>query len=1223
MFLKRIFVTKKPALQDITLHHDIADFLGLDLINLTTINVYDITYWQANTYDLLINQVIADPITDQITDQVSLLHNQYLAFKLLDHQFNQTNDSSLQCIKLLTNDQVTIKHSWLYIWDVLLSDDNFLKLKNYIINQQSHVIKDLLMPTAVEDQSSSTTIGWTKAIVTGFRIFSPAAIVTMVKQFGLLINLASWYAIQNYFINQHRDPTVIELYFFDTYWSDHCRHTTFHTTLQNITIGDHPWTDDLQATLHSYHTLQASLKITNTSLMDLATIKAKHLQSSLPDIDISEENNAVSLHCQVVNDNSSIDQWIIQFKNETHNHPTEIEPYGGAATCLGGAIRDILAGRCLTYQALRISGAANPNLHQSLPGKLSQRYITKKAALGFANYGNQFGIATSFVKEFYHPGYVAKRFELGALVGKTLRSNVVRSPLVVHDLIILLNLTGKDGIGGARGSSIMQTDQTIITAQAEVQRGNAIEARQIQRLLTNPLVAKCLKKVNDVGAGGLAVALAELAPGMTINLNSVPLKEPITNPADILFSESQERMVFGIDSLHWDSLLIIAQQENVVMTVIGQVTEQPLISFYWNNDPIVQVSSAFLKTNGVLKMQSQVTIGSLQAIHRPFTKYDSLVTTFYNNLADINVACQKGLSAMFDATIGATTVILPYGGRMQLTPSQASVHLISLHAKLCTIVAVGFNPYLTELNPYLGGMYAVIESMIKAILAGGDWLKIRFSFQSFFASLADDPIKWSVPLLVLLGAFKIQHYWSLPAVGGKDSMSGSYGSYAVPPTFVSFALTFGNSDRSLPTHLQADSNYLYLFHHVPLANQLPDLIQLTEIFNQLTKLIDNKIIVAAFAIQYGGIAEALASMAFGNQLSFAISTQVDLFAWNYGSVIVETNQPLMAEAFIVALGRVLLSWPSAMINDQVVDLQVALTKWMAPLATIWPLIATSSVYAANVTCINNRYAKQMINLFQHDIVKVLILVFPGTNCEQDIRRRFDIYPQVNITEFVFQNRTTELINISIIKLAALIITTQMLIIPGGFSCFDEPDGAGKYIANVLMYPLINQAIKQLLAVNGLILGVCNGFQALVRAKLLTDLPVVLCKNTNAGHISTVAKVKVINHRSPWMSGYKLHQVMLINVSHGEGRLMMDQQTYDCLVANHQIAFQYVNDKGQVNNELNGSVAGIEGLISPCGLILGRMGHPERSVTNTAQNIPDFQAEALFFSNAISWFWKQK
>ena len=1231
----RIFVEKKPGfdVEAVSLKETLNHNFNLNIRHLRQLVVYDIF----NVDDILLERakvgVLSEPVVDNLLEEFPLEGLTYLAVEYLPGQFDQRADSAMQCLSLLDpKTEVVIKSAKLYIFDADLTPEQFAHIKKYCINEVEAREKDMGKLELTENPEVQEV-----PIVEGFTQWSKEQLEAFRIAQGLAMSLEDIAFIQEYFKNdEHRDPTDTEIKLLDTYWSDHCRHTTFETELTKITFTPCGLQHQLQAAYEQYLSMRKELygdREKPQTLMDMASINGKYERKAghLDDMEVSEENNACSIYINVDVD-GKIEPWLLMYKNETHNHPTEIEPFGGAATCVGGAIRDPLSGRSYVYQALRVTGAGDINAPMSatLEGKLPQSVISKNAAAGYSSYGNQIGLATTHVREIYHDDYKAKRLEIGAVVGAAPVSHVRRESPQPGDIIIMFGgRTGRDGIGGATGASKEHNEKSLDTCAAEVQKGNAPEERKIQHLFRRPEVTRLIKKSNDFGAGGVSVAIGELADGLEIDLDSVRTKYKGLNGTEVAISESQERMSAVVDPKDVEAFFEYCRQENIEANIIAKVTDTNRLTMKWRGKTIVDLSRDFINTNGV-RQKTEAIVNAIpdNVLEGQPVTGATMQEKMLSMLANPNVASQKGLIEMFDATIGATTVLMPFGGKRQLTETQASVQKLPVlhgHTNTASVMAFGYNPYIALRSPFHAAVFAILESMSKIVATGADHKKIRFTFQEYFEKMGHEPTRWGKPCAAMLGCVWMLKQFDLAALGGKDSMSGTFKNLHVPPTFVSFAITTENAKNIISPEFKKEGHYLYFIQN-KIENNLPDIQQTKKIFDFVHQNTLNGNIVAAFTPQYGGIAEALAKMSFGNDLGFDIRTDLNLFDYAYGSFVVESTVKLEAD-FAIELGKVAQDF---IINGEKIDKEACLKVWRGVYFNLYPDQAdnetqsTGAEFAVNSHCAP--VAKCPTPVARP---KVILPVFPGTNCDYDTAKAFEdagAEPRI----FVFNNLNETEINRSIDELAAAIDESQIMALSGGFSSGDEPDGSGKFIATVLNNAKIKAAVNGLLARKGLVLGICNGFQALVKSGLLPygrlgditpDSPTLYRNNINR-HISRIVRTRVGTVASPWLSSFQVGDVHQIAVSHGEGKFVVNEKLAKELFEHGQVAFQYCDENGNVSmdpvDNPNGSFYAIEGIVSQDGLILGKMGHSERKGENLYKNI-DGNKEQDIFQNAVNYF----
>ena len=1228
----RLFVEKKTDFQveAQSLLHDLNSNLHLQLQNVRLINVYDIFNIDPELLEKAKQNIFSEPVTDEVFTTLDLQSLKYVAVEFLPGQFDQRADSALQCLSLIDpKNSAVIKSAKLIIVDETVNDADLVKIKKYCINEVEAREKDM----AVLDASENVNIQ-PVPYFEGFIHYTPEQIENLRNELSLAMSKEDFLFVHSYFKDtEQRDPSETEIKMLDTYWSDHCRHTTFETELDKITFKPSAFGDQLQEAFFQYMELRQNVHGGKKpmTLMDMGTIcgKNERKNGNLNDLELSEEINACSVYVDVDVD-GTMEKWLLMFKNETHNHPTEIEPFGGASTCIGGAIRDPLSGRSYVYQAMRVTGAGDITepFSSTIDGKLPQQVISKTAAHGYSSYGNQIGLSTTHVREIYHEGFKAKRMEVGAVVGAVPAYFVKREQPMPGDIVIMFGgKTGRDGIGGATGSSKEHTEASLEVCTAEVQKGNAPEERKIQRLFRNPEVTKLIKRSNDFGAGGVSVAIGELADGLSINLDAVPTKYKGLNGTEIAISESQERMSVVVDKKDVDTFFNYCVQENIEATVIAEVTGNNRLQMTWNGKQIVNLSRDFINTNGV-RQKTDVTVNPIpeDVLQAPAISGKNMEEQVLNLLSGLNVASQKGLIEMFDSTVGATTVMMPFGGKYQLTESQASVQKLPVrHGKTDTasIMAFGYNPYISSKSPFHGAMYAIIESISKVVAVGGDYRNIRFTFQEYFEKLGREEGRWGKPFAALLGAIYIQNAFHLPAIGGKDSMSGTFKDLNVPPTLISFAVTTGKASALISPEFKTKGNYIYLIKHQP-NNTKPNIEQLKANYDFILNQIKEKRIVSAFTLQFGGIAEALIKMSLGNDLGFAVQTEEAIFDYGYGSFVVESTDKLdFADAIL--LGQVEQTWS---INGNTLDKAKCIATWKGTFQSIYPETKPNKFGKTTLDYTEQPATSTLKPAKLVDKVKVLLPVFPGTNCDYDTARAFEEHG-AEATIFVFRNLNEKEINASINEMAQLIDDSHILALSGGFSLGDEPDGSGKFIANVLNNEKIKAAIERLLAKNHLIIGICNGFQALVKSGLLpfgeigkvtSDSP-TLARNDINRHISHITKTVIRSTRSPWLKSFTVGDTHRIAVSHGEGKFVVSEAMAKQLFENGQVAFQYCDYDGNPSmseeHNPNGSHYAIEGVVSPCGKILGKMGHSERKGEHLYINIPGNKTQDIF-ANAISY-----
>ena len=1247
--VRRIYVEKKQpyAVHAKELKEEVKRYLGIKSINNVRVLIrYDVENLSDATYKQALGTVFSEPPVDNCYENEFKKANGSFVFSVeyLPGQFDQRADSAEQCVKLLNEkENPVIRSATTYVFEGDIDDQDKEKIKEYCINPvDSREASENIPETLVQEFDEPADV----AIFDGFRQMSEDELKKLYESLNLAMTFKDFLHIQNYFKNEeNREPSVTEIRVLDTYWSDHCRHTTFQTELKNVKFEDGYYNAPIEASYEMYEAARKELFKDRpdkyVSLMDIALMGMRKLKADgkLDDMEESDEINACSIVVPVEIDGKT-EEWLIFFKNETHNHPTEIEPFGGAATCLGGAIRDPLSGRGYVYQAMRVTGAADPtvSMKDTLPGKLPQRKIVTGAAKGYSSYGNQIGLATGLVNEIYHPNYVAKRMEIGAVMGAAPRRNVIRENSDPGDIIILLGgRTGRDGIGGATGSSKAHTTKSIDVCGAEVQKGNAPTERKIQRLFRREEVSSIIKKCNDFGAGGVSVAIGELADGLKVNLDKVPKKYAGLDGTELAISESQERMAVVVDSKDVDKMLKYAEEENLEAVAVAEVTEEPRLVLSWRDKVIVDLSRAFLDTNGAHQETDVVVTMPDEKANYFDEKKDTtdVKKAWLDTLSDLNVCSQKGLVEMFDSSIGAASVYMPYGGKYQLTPTQSMVAKLPMSEGKCdtvTMMSYGLDPYLASWSPYHGSVYAVISSVAKIVAAGGDYSKIRFTFQEYFRRLGEDPKRWGEPMAALLGAYDAQIKLGLPSIGGKDSMSGTFNDIDVPPTLCSFAVDIAKTGDVVSPELKKAGNVLVKFDIEKDKYSLPVYDKLMSLYSKITDMIKSKVIVSAYAVGFGGICEAVSKMAFGNGLGVKIDESVDrdeLFAKEYGSIIAEVSaddlDKIMAEYKKIAL---VTDDAEFVYGDAVISMKEALENWTGKLESVFPtrsdveqieledkLFDAKTVYTAK-----NKVARP----------KVFIPVGPGTNCEYDTTKAFEL-AGADVKTVVFKNMTESQIVESVNAFEAAIKESQILMFSGGFSAGDEPDGSAKFIASIFRNPKIMEAVHELLQKrDGLALGICNGFQALIKLGLVpfgeikpqTENAPTLTTNSIGRHISKSVYTKVVTNKSPWLMKAELGGVYAIPASHGEGRFVAPKNVIDNLFANGQVATRYVDLNGvptmDEDYNPNGSYAAIEGITSPDGRVLGKMAHSERIGDSVAINIVGNQNQHIFESG-VSYF----
>ena len=1247
--VKRIYVEKKApyAVRAKELKEEVRQYLGITALRDVRVLIrYDVENLSDATYKQALMTVFSEPPVDNCYEESFTMDPDAFCFSVeyLPGQFDQRADSAEQCVKLLNEkEDPVIRSATTYVFEGEINEEDRRRIKEYCINPvDSRETNEKKPETLVQKFDEPADV----AIFDGFQSMPEDELKKLYDSLNLAMTFKDFLHIQKYFAGEEkRDPSVTEIRVLDTYWSDHCRHTTFLTEFKNVSFDEGYYKKPIEETYQEYYAAHKEMFAGRddkfVSLMDIALLAMRQLKKAgkLDDMEESDEINACSIVVPVEIDGKE-EEWLVFFKNETHNHPTEIEPFGGAATCLGGAIRDPLSGRGYVYQAMRVTGAADPtvSMKDTLPGKLPQRKITTGAAHGYSSYGNQIGLATGLVNEVYHPNYVAKRMEIGAVMGAAPRRNVIRENSDPGDIIILLGgRTGRDGIGGATGSSKAHTTKSIDVCGAEVQKGNAPTERKIQRLFRREEVSSIIKKCNDFGAGGVSVAIGELADGLEVNLDKVPKKYAGLDGTELAISESQERMAVVVAKADVDRMLGFAAEENLEAVVVAEVTESPRLVLKWRGKTIVDISRAFLDTNGA-HQETDVEVTMPDQDKNYFNeKKDAhdLKRAWLDTLRDLNVCSQKGLVEMFDSSIGASTVTMPYGGKTQHTPIQTMIAKLPVLEGKCdtvTMMSYGMDPYLTSWSPYHGAVYAVISSVAKIVAAGGDYSKIRFTFQEYFRRLGTDPKRWGEPMAALLGAYDAQMKLGLPSIGGKDSMSGSFNDIDVPPTLCSFAVDVATLQDVVSPELKQPGNVLVKFDIEKDEYDLPVYSQLMSLYAAITELIHRKKIASAYAVGFGGICEAVSKMAFGNELGVTMNDSLsidELFAKDYGSIIVEMTPEDFAELKIAGkqIGTV-TEQPNFVAGTTSIYMKEAYEAWTGRLEEVFPTRSGVEQKVLEDTL----YDAKQVYTAQRKLAKpkVFIPVFPGTNCEYDTTKAFE-QAGAEVETLVFKNMTESQIVESVNAFEKAIRESQILMFSGGFSAGDEPDGSAKFIASIFRNPKIMDAVHDLLQQrDGLALGICNGFQALIKLGLVpygeikpqtADAP-TLTTNSIGRHISKSVYTKVVTNKSPWLMRAELGGVYAIPASHGEGRFVAPENVIRDLFANGQVATRYVDLQGNptMDEEFNpnGSYAAIEGITSPDGRVLGKMAHSERIGEGVAVNIYGNQNQHIFESG-VSYF----
>ena len=1246
--VRRVFVEKKKpfAVNAKELHDEITGYLGIkDITDVRVLIRYDIENLSDDTYKKALTTVFSEPPVDDVYEnEFTASEDDYVfSVEYLPGQFDQRADSAEQCVKFLNeNETPVIKTATTYIISGKLTDDDKDKIKNHCINPVDSRVADENIPeTLVTKFDTPADV----IIFDGFKDMEEDKLKALYDSLGLAMTFKDFKFIQDYFKNEEkRNPSMTEIRVLDTYWSDHCRHTTFATELKDVTFKDGYYRAPMEETYNKYLSDRAVIykdrKDKFVCLMDLALMGMKKLKAEgkLADQEESDEINACSIVVPVEIDGKT-EEWLVNFKNETHNHPTEIEPFGGAATCLGGAIRDPLSGRTYVYQAMRITGAADPTVPvaDTLHGKLPQRKIVTEAAHGYSSYGNQIGLATGYVKEIYHPDYVAKRMEIGAVIAAAPRSAVKRENSDPGDIIILLGgRTGRDGCGGATGSSKVHTEESIETCGAEVQKGNAPTERKMQRLFRRPEVTKLIKKCNDFGAGGVSVAIGELAAGLTVDLDKVPKKYEGLDGTELAISESQERMAVVVDPADVKEFLAYAAEENLEAVEVAVVTEEPRLVLNWRGKDIVNISRAFLDTNGAHQETSVlVDIPDENENYLKAKEVEDVKGKWLKTLADLNECSQKGLVERFDGSIGAGSVLMPYGGKYQLTETQAMVAKLPVLKGKCdtvTMMAYGFDPYLSKWSPYHGAMYAVTDSVAKIVAAGGDYSRIRFTYQEYFRRMTEDPRRWSQPFAALLGSFDAQMGFGLPSIGGKDSMSGTFNDIDVPPTLVSFAVDVAKEKDIITPEFKAAGNKIVKFEISKDQYDKPVYDEIMKLYDEIHEMIQNGVIISAYAVEGKGVIPAVSKMAFGNKIGVSISGRIpgaDLFAPGFGDIIAEVPADRLDDitSSYVLIGET---------NDKEVfeygydsiPMDEAIKVWEKPLEKVFPTRSHKDTSLLDTPI----YDKGSVYVCKNKVAKptVFIPVFPGTNCEYDSAKAFE-KAGANVITKVFKNLTPEDIRDSVKIFEESIAQSQIIMFPGGFSAGDEPDGSAKFFATAFRNAKIEEAVHKLLNErDGLALGICNGFQALIKLGLVPNGKITgqdvnaptLTYNTINRHISKMVYTKVVSNKSPWLQNAELGGVYVNPASHGEGRFVAPEECIKELFANGQVATQYVNQQGQPTMDeewnVNGSYYAIEGITSPDGRCFGKMAHIERKGRSVATNIYGEQ-DLKVFESGVNYF----
>jgi len=1226
----RVYVEKKAELANEArnLFGEIKNLLFInELEGIRLMNRYDVENIEKSLFDYAVNTVFSEPQLDLVTYELPADGATVFAVEYLPGQFDQRADSAAQCIQLFSQgERPTVRTARVYLLYGSLTAEQIAAIKKYVINPVES--REASLDT-VETLKTTYEIPTTVQTLDGFCQLEDAGLSEFIKTYGLAMDLDDIRFCRDYFRTEQRDPTITEIRMIDTYWSDHCRHTTFLTTIDRVTFED----AQLQATYEDYLATRKALGRTKpVNLMDVATLAVRHLKAEgkMPHLDESEEINACTVKIKVDVEGEKQD-WLLLFKNETHNHPTEIEPFGGAATCIGGAIRDPLSGRSYVYAAMRVTGASDPRkpVDETMAGKLPQRKLVTTAAAGYSSYGNQIGLATGQVDEIYHDGYVAKHMEIGAVIAAAPAKNVRRECPEDGDIVILLGgRTGRDGCGGATGSSKSHTLSSLESCGAEVQKGNAPEERKLQRLFRNPEASAMIKRCNDFGAGGVSVAIGELADGLEIDLNAVPKKYEGLDGTELAISESQERMAVVVEAKDVERFIALAGKENLEATVVAKVTELPRLVMHWNGKTIVDLSREFLNSNGAEKH-----IEIVAAKPEPFArKAEGDFAAQMKTLAtDLNVCSRRGLVERFDSTIGAGSVTMPFGGKTQSTPAQLMVNKISVEAAdtdTCSFMAWGYNPFISEKSPYHGAYLAVVESVSKLIAGGAEFRDVYLTFQEYFEKPMKEPNRWGKPLSALLGAFRAQKELGIGAIGGKDSMSGSFENIDVPPTLVSFAVTTGKTNHVMTQEFKAAEHNVYLLKPEYSADGLPTADSLKALYRTVFSLVQDKKIVAAYTPTYGGVAEGLMKMSFGNEIGVAISDNVtmdELFGYHYGAFIVEAVEGAKIDGLL--LGQTTEAFAMTY-GAQMIDMKALYAEYENTLESVYPTHAAEAKGEIPAFSYEGKSAVAPAVLCKKP--KVLIPVFPGTNCEYDTQKAF-LRAGADAEIFVINNLSSKGISDSVSAFAEKIKDSQIIFIPGGFSGGDEPDGSGKFITAFFRNGAIKEQVNELIKVRrGLMAGICNGFQAIIKLGLVPYGEIIdtdencptLTFNSIGRHQSRIVRTRIASNMSPWLAKTQVGEIYSVPISHGEGRFLASDELILELAKNGQIATQYVDLDGKPTSDIlynpNNSCFAIEGITSPDGLVFGKMGHSERYGKGLYQNVPG-NYDSKMFEAAVEYF----
>jgi phosphoribosylformylglycinamidine synthase len=1239
--VKRVFVEKKAGFDVEKTHllNDLKINLKLDGINnIRVLNRYDVSGVNDEIFNLAVTSVFSESNQDEVYYGDVELSNNAFGVEFLPGQYDQRADSAAQCIQILTSgEKPIVKYAKIIDIPQNISKDDLDKIKKYYINPVDSREASLMIPESLDEIYPEAP---DVAICAGFIELKDEEAEEYTEKMSFAMSAEDLKFCRDYFRDvEKRNPTITELRVIDTYWSDHCRHTTFLTKFNNIRFDKGDISEDIKKTYEKYIEIRKLVYEDkeverDQCLMDIAVLAMKHLRKTgkLDDLEVSDEINACSIEVEANIDGKN-EKWLVMFKNETHNHPTEIEPFGGAATCLGGAIRDPLSGRSYVYQAMRITGSGDPtvDIEKTIPGKLPQIKITTEAAHGYSSYGNQIGLATGKVEEIYHDDYVAKRMEIGAVIAAAPKENVVREKPVTGDIIVLVGgRTGRDGCGGATGSSKEHDEESIILCGSEVQKGNPPEERKIQRLFRNKELSQMIKKCNDFGAGGVSVAIGELADSLEIDLDKVLKKYKGLDGTELAISESQERMAVVLDPKDVDSFIKIANSENLETSIVAKVTDTGRLKIKWRGKDILDISREFLDTNGVkqevdifVKEPEGETLKNIY-LYEASNKVN-VGEKWIKNLKNLNVASQKGLGERFDSTIGSGTILMPYGGKYQLTPVEgmvAKLPVIDGNTTTCTIMTHGFDPYLSKWSPYHGAQYAVIHSLAKIVAMGGDYKKARLTLQEYFEKLNKNEVKWGKPFSALLGAFKAQIEFDIPAIGGKDSMSGTFKDMDVPPTLVSFAVAVADSANVISPEFKREDSKVVLLKVNSKENSLPDYNDLKNKYDKAAEMISKGLVLSAYTVGFGGIAASISKMSMGNKIGFEFEklNEIDIFSPIYGAIVLEVkNDKSIDLNDFIKLGNTIKE-KKIKIDEFEIEIDNMIEKWFEPLDKVFPVKEDKGGIASEFSYTKGNRIKNIKSIARP---KVFIPVFPGSNCEYDTARAFE-RAGGEADVFVFKNVKSSSIEESIKEMAKRIRESQIIAIPGGFSAGDEPEGSGKFITAVFRNPVLKNEVMELLKNrDGLMLGVCNGFQALIKLGLLQygeirDLDEnapTLTYNGIGRHISTFIFTKVTSNLSPWFNNCKVGDIHATPLSHGEGRFVANDSWITRLHEQGQIATQYVDINGYTTYDgffnPNGSTEAVEGITSPDGRILGKMGHSERTGKDLYKNIPGNKDQGIF------------